>query len=71
MVRVTDNGVGFDPSVKKDDGRPHIGIENVRNRLQTICNGSLEIESTPGLGTTATIRIPKGAIRNENNSNRR
>ena len=71
VVRVTDNGVGFDPSVKKDDGRPHIGIENVRNRLQTICNGSLEIESTPGLGTTATIRIPKGAIRNENNSNRR
>ena len=63
VIRVCDDGVGFDPTEKKDDGRAHIGIENVRNRLQTMCGGSLEIESVPGSGTTATIKIPKGAAK--------
>ena len=71
VIRVCDDGVGFDPTEKKDDGRAHIGIENVRNRLQTMCGGSLEIESVPGSGTTATIKIPKGAAKNESNSRRR
>lgn len=63
IVRVCDDGVGFDPTRKKDDGKAHIGIENVRNRLRTMCGGSLEIKSVPGSGTTATIKIPKGAAK--------
>ena len=41
------------------DGRKHLGIENVRERLMLICGDSLDISSTPGEGTTAEIRIPK------------
>lgn len=54
-IRVTDDGMGFDPQTYKDDGRLHIGIENVRTRLQLMRGGRLEIESAPGCGTTATM----------------
>ncbi len=64
-ITVTDNGVGFDVSEKKKDERTHVGIENVRSRLKAMCDGTLEIISVPGVGTTATISIPK-KIRGEN-----
>ncbi|MDD3369352.1 MAG: histidine kinase [Lachnospiraceae bacterium] len=57
-VIVEDDGVGFDPLEIQQDGRSHIGIENVRQRLEVMCNGSLEIRSEVGKGTTAVIRIP-------------
>ncbi len=59
MITVADDGVGYDPAVQKQDGRSHIGIANVRSRLQTICGGDLIIRSHPGIGTTADIVIPK------------
>ena len=60
-VRVTDNGVGFDPDALPDDGRSHVGIAAVRSRLHILCGGTLDIRSAPGRGTTAIIHIPKGA----------
>ena len=57
-VRVTDDGPGFDPAAIPDDDT-HVGISNVRERLKTVCGGSLVIDSAPGHGTTVTIRIPK------------
>lgn len=60
MVMVTDNGVGVPQKQKEDDGHSHIGIENVRERLISLCDGTLNIQSTPGIGTTVTITIPKG-----------
>jgi sensor histidine kinase YesM len=60
IIKVSDTGCGFDPSVPKNDGKSHVGIENVRQRLSNMCNGSLTIESEIGVGTLATIRIPKG-----------
>lgn len=59
-IRVSDNGVGFDPAVPPSDDRSHIGIANVRSRLGILCHGTLEIISAPGSGTTAIIKIPKG-----------
>jgi two-component system LytT family sensor kinase len=56
---VQDNGVGFDPDMPKEDGRTHVGIQNVKERLSYMCNGTLEIESEIGLGTKAVICIPK------------
>lgn len=58
-ITVTDDGVGFDPSVPKDDGRAHVGMDNVRHRLQTMCRATLTVQSTVGEGTNATIIIPK------------
>ena len=59
VVTVTDTGVGFDPAHYMDDGKTHIGIENVRQRLEHMAGGTLKITSTPGSGTTAVIIIPK------------
>lgn len=60
VITVSDTGCGFDPDVPKNDGKRHVGIENVRQRLANMCSGSLTIESKVGEGTVATIRIPKG-----------
>ncbi|MDD5952919.1 MAG: histidine kinase [Oscillospiraceae bacterium] len=57
-VKVQDNGVGFDESVFQD-GKKHIGIQNIRGRLEAMCNGTLTVESQPNQGTTAIITIPK------------
>lgn len=58
-ITVTDNGVGFDPKHIGTDGKPHIGINNVKNRLQNMCGGTLTIESTPGKGTIVMITLPQ------------
>jgi two-component system LytT family sensor kinase len=62
VVTVKDDGVGFDVSAPKPDGRTHIGISNVRNRLEKICNGSLTITSVRDVGTTAVLTIPKSDL---------
>ncbi len=57
-VCVKDNGVGFEDSVF-DDGKKHIGIRNIRKRIESMCGGTLTIDSVIGKGTVAIIRIPK------------
>ena len=57
-VCVSDDGIGFDVAGLADT-KKHIGIRNVRERLQAMCGGSLTIESRPGAGTRVLIRIPK------------
>ena len=58
-VIVADDGVGYDVNKKQDDGRTHIGITNVKNRLWEMSRATLNIVSVMGEGTTATITIPK------------
>ena len=65
-VSVTDDGVGFDTSLLLDD-RKHVGLRNIRERLKTMVGGSIEIESTVGVGTRVLIKIPK-EIKNDSNS---
>lgn len=67
-VSVHDDGMGFDTEHFNDDGRLHIGIANVRKRLEYLCGGKLEIESKIGVGTTATIILED--IENESASDR-
>ena len=57
-VEVKDDGVGFDTSLPVDE-KKHVGIRNVRERLQVLCAGSLTVDSQKGKGTVALIRIPK------------
>ncbi len=59
FITVTDDGVGFSESSYKTGDDTHIGIANVRSRLQTLCGGSVKIQSNPGAGTVVTIEIPK------------
>ena len=60
-ITVTDDGPGFDPEhiAPPDDGRAHIGIQNVRTRLESVCGGVLRYTSEPDGGTTAALVIPK------------
>lgn len=57
-VLVEDDGVGFDTGVLLDE-RKHVGIRNIRERLKAMVSGTLEIESTVGVGTKVLITIPK------------
>ena len=59
-VSVEDDGVGFNTDVLLNE-RKHVGIRNIRERLKAMVNGTLEIESTEGVGTKALIMIPKEA----------
>jgi signal transduction histidine kinase len=57
-VCVADDGVGFDTSLLLDE-RKHVGLRNIRERLKAMVNGSIEIDSKVGVGTTVLIKIPK------------
>ena len=59
LVIVSDDGAGYEVGTVPADGRSHVGIENIRNRLEILCGGSCEIQSAPGMGTTVTVHIPK------------
>jgi sensor histidine kinase YesM len=63
IIAVTDDGVGFDTQNQQtQNGRRHIGIENVRNRIFSMCGGTIDIQSKPGEGTKAVISIPKREV---------
>ncbi len=59
IIRVIDDGVGFTEGEYADDGGTHVGIENIKKRLDMMMNAGLEIESKIGEGTKACIFIPK------------
>lgn len=58
-VTVSDTGVGFDPERYAEDGKEHIGIHNVRERLDVQCKGRVEIFSEIDRGTRAIVILPK------------
>jgi len=67
VVEVTDDGVGFDMNAWYDETK-HVGIKNIRGRIEAMCGGSLTIESEVGKGTKATIKIPREVQENDSNN---
>ena len=57
-VEVKDDGVGFDTSLPIDE-KKHVGLRNIRGRLNAMVDGYLILESKPDAGTKAVIMIPK------------
>ena len=57
-VIVSDNGTGFDVSKINSTDGSHIGIRNVKERIERMCGGTLSIESVMGEGTTVKVTIP-------------
>lgn len=55
-IVVEDTGPGY---ASADDDEPHIALANIRQRLKTMCGGSLEITQRKDGGTKVTIRIPQ------------
>lgn len=57
LMRVADDGRGFDPGAATAGGMPRFGLATMRERAQSI-GGHLEIESVADRGTTVTLRLP-------------
>ena len=53
-ITVEDTGPGFDPS---DKSEPHTTLENIRQRLEMMCGGSMTITSGDS-GTAVKLTIP-------------
>ena len=69
-ITVTDNGVGMTPAAldalrqslaAEDFDRTHIGVANVHHRIRMFYGAGwgLTVDSAPGQGTTATLRLPR------------
>lgn len=57
-IIIEDNGIGFEKKKITDDKGSHIGISNVSERIERMCGGTVDINSTVEEGTTVLIRIP-------------
>ena len=57
-ITVSDNGRGFDLT---DDGGVHIALNNIRQRLEMMCGGTLTITPNDGGGTVVTLTVPDRA----------
>ncbi|MFF0163915.1 GAF domain-containing protein [Streptomyces sp. NPDC005263] len=58
VLRVTDDGSGFDPQKVRRAGR-HLGLVSMRDRASGV-GGRLTVESAPGKGTTIELEVPGG-----------
>ena len=59
VVTIADDGIGMEKAKKLPNlgDHAHIGIENVRSRMQTMMEGSMKVESSDQ-GTVITLQIP-------------
>ena len=57
-ILISDNGKGFNVETIGNDGRRHIGIENVKERVLHLFNGRFEMKSEINVGTEVTIFLP-------------
>ncbi|MDR6981236.1 signal transduction histidine kinase [Streptomyces sp. 3330] len=58
VLRVTDDGAGFDPTTVRRAGR-HLGLVSMRDRASGV-GGTLTVESAPGKGTMIEMEAPGG-----------
>jgi signal transduction histidine kinase len=56
-LSINDDGQGFRVEDAVEDGRPHFGLRNLRERVKLL-NGIIEIDSAPGQGTEISIELP-------------
>ncbi|MCR4725405.1 MAG: histidine kinase [Clostridia bacterium] len=58
VIRIRDNGKGFDVEAAMNADASHIGLRNVKERVKTMCGGSMKIQSVIGEGTEIIVSIP-------------
>ena len=57
-ITIEDNGVGFDTNREAGGEKSHIGIQNVKARIEQTCGGTMVLRSEIGKGTCITLFIP-------------
>ena len=57
-ITIEDNGVGFDTNREAGGEKSHIGIQNVKERIEQMCGGTMTLKSEIGKGTGVTLFIP-------------
>ncbi len=57
-IIVENDGARYDPA---DDNEPHIALNNICQRLETMCKGTLEITPHEEGDTTVKVMIPDRA----------
>lgn len=57
-IVIKDNGKGFDVDAVTNMDDTHIGLRNVRERIENICGGTLTVNSIIDEGSEVVIRIP-------------
>ena len=62
-IVISDNGKGFDVQTAEQADETHLGIRNVRERIEKMCGGTMEIDSRIDEGTRITILIPEQSER--------
>jgi PAS domain S-box-containing protein len=60
LVRISDNGRGFDVAEIRPSAPEHLGLSEMRERAE-LCGGWLHVESAPGAGTIVEFQIPADA----------
>lgn len=60
-IPFSDNGPGFAPA---QEGGPHIALQNIRQRLELMCGGTMSILPREGGGTIVKLTIPGSAPEN-------
>lgn len=60
-VQIADNGPGILPTEGADDGRAHLGLAGMRNRVAAL-QGTLVIESSRETGTRIIVTVPLGNV---------
>jgi two-component system NarL family sensor kinase len=56
VLSVEDDGKGFEPNTKNNGSTGGNGLGNMQKRTAEM-NGTLSISSSPGVGTTVTLRF--------------
>ncbi len=64
LIKIENNGIGIDADSiddipKNDDGRGHLGLLSVKERIEHLLGGSIAFRSRKSKGTTVIIDVPK------------
>jgi len=59
VVEISDDGVGFCMDDVNFDENNHFGMQNIKYRLNKICQADLEVQSEVGKGTTVKVTFMK------------
>lgn len=59
IVEISDNGVGFDVTQLDTQDNKHVGLNNVKHRLNSMCNSDMIVDSEINKGTNIKVLFYK------------